>query len=148
MVGVDFAGCFLAEYGSAVAGRLISGRRGRRGGAAVRVLGAGAWLSTASADGGLADLETADLVGAGFSRVEKVDCAELGRSGRFCKARFLAAMASRIEGRTVMSGLPLVLATLDTDADSDPLLGLLESFSIAIRILSSRLAKNLKILAI
>lgn len=126
-----------------MAGRLISGRRGRRGGAAVRVLCVGGASATARAEGGLADLETADLVGAGFSSAEKVDCAELGRSGRFCKALFFAAIASRIEGRTVMSALPLVLATLDTDADMDPLLGLLTSFSTASLILSSRPAKNL-----
>jgi hypothetical protein len=110
----------------------------------VRVRCVGGASATARADGGLADLETADLVGAGFSSVEKADCAELGRSGRFCRALFFAAMASRIEGRTAVSGLPLALATLDTDADMDALLGLLASFSTAIRILSSRLAKNLE----
>jgi hypothetical protein len=127
-----------------VAGRLISGRRGRRGGAAVRVLCVVCASAAARPEGGLADLETADRVGAGFSSVEKVDCAELGRSGRFCKALFFAAMASRIEGRTAVSGLPLALATLDTDADMDALLGLLTSFSTGTLILSSRLAKNLE----
>lgn len=126
-----------------MAGRLISGRRGRRGGAAVRVLCVGRASATARAEGGLADLETADLVGAGFSSAEKVACAELGRSGRFCNALFFAAMASRIEGRTAVSGLVLELATLDTDADIEALLGLLASFSTAMRILSSRLARNL-----
>jgi len=65
------------------------------------------------------------LADVGGSILEKVDCAELGRSGKpFNAALRWAAMASRTEGRVVAPGLALTLPMLDTEEDSAGLLGL------------------------
>jgi hypothetical protein len=96
-----------------------------------------------SAEGGLAAGRVApERTGPGVESVANADCAELGRSGRFFIAAFrCAAIASLMDGRA-----PPTLAfgpRLDVDDAKDGLLGLLGSFSRAIRILSSKPFKKL-----
>jgi hypothetical protein len=119
---------------------------------AVVVVGGGRWCPSApfdSADGGRAPAaRMGPRVEVGASRLENVDWAELGRSGRFLPraARRWAMIASRTDGRVCTPGLALTLLMLETEDAMEPLLGLLMSFSSANLILgSSRLAMNLGI---
>ena len=157
----------LAAYGSAVAGRVNSGRRGRRTGAAIKDPEAdmlGAWLEpdvfvardevvveramTEREDTGLEDVDAVEMVEPG----ESADMAEVGRSGTFAAAAAFrcAAITSRTDWRPLNApGLALdaPLVALETEDAREPAFGLFESFSSNCLDFASRFSMILSMLA-